>query len=117
MPIVTRVNFPPKLTDFEGWEETKRILVILAHPDDPEFFCGATLFRWAKLGHEIHYCLLTSGQKGSPESEINPEGISKIRKLEQQEAADFMPAPPDRGQSARFGGKKTGAHGGSPQGL
>jgi len=90
VPIVTPVRFPPQLIDFEGWAETKRILVILAHPDDPEFFCGATLIRWANLGHEIHYCLLTTGQKGSQENELNPEGIAKMRRLEQQEAADLV---------------------------
>ena len=90
VPIVTPVKFPPELIDFEGWIETKRILLILAHPDDPEFFCGASLIRWAKLGHEINYCLLTSGQKGSQEKEINPERISKIRKVEQQEAANYI---------------------------
>ena len=90
VPIVTPVKFPPELTDFEGWTETKRILVILAHPDDPEFFCGASLIRWATLGHEIYYCLLTTGQKGSQEKEVNPEGIAKIRRLEQQEAADYI---------------------------
>ncbi len=90
VPIVTPVKFPPELTDYEGWTETKRILVILAHPDDPEFFCGASLVRWSSLGHEIHYCLLTSGQKGSQESEINPERISQIRRTEQLEAAKFI---------------------------
>lgn len=90
VPIVTPVRLPPELNDFEGWVETKRILVILAHPDDPEFFCGATLYRWAKLGHKIYYCLLTSGQKGSQEKEVNPEGIGRIRNLEQQAAADFI---------------------------
>ncbi len=90
VPIVTLVKFPPELIDFEGWAEAKRILVILAHPDDPEFFCGASLIRWASLGHEIHYCLLTSGQKGSQEKAINPERIGRIRRIEQQEAADFI---------------------------
>ena len=27
----------------DAWETHQKILVILAHPDDPEFFCGATL--------------------------------------------------------------------------
>ena len=90
VPIVTPVRFPPELMDFEGWTDTKRILVILAHPDDPEFFCGASLIRWAILGHEIHYCLLTTGQKGSQEKEVKPDGIAKVRRSEQQEAADFI---------------------------
>ena len=39
------------------WETPQRILVVLAHPDDPEFFCGATLAKWARAGHEIVYYL------------------------------------------------------------
>jgi Uncharacterized proteins, LmbE homologs len=47
----------------DSWDTLQKILVILAHPDDPEFFCGATLARWARAGHEIHYLLLTCGDK------------------------------------------------------
>ena len=39
----------------DAWEKPQKILVILAHPDDPEFFCGATLARWARAGHNIIY--------------------------------------------------------------
>lgn len=87
---VTSVNYPPELKDFEGWDEPKRILVILAHPDDPEFFCGATLIRWVKVGHEIRYCLLTNGQRGSQDKDLDPEVIGIRRKVEQAEAADFI---------------------------
>ena len=55
-------NSNPQIPD--SWEEHQKILVILAHPDDPEFFCGATLARWARAGHEIHYLLITCGDKG-----------------------------------------------------
>ncbi|TLN01002.1 PIG-L family deacetylase, partial [bacterium] len=42
------------MTDFsEGWETPQSILVILAHPDDPEFFLGATIARWIRLGHRV----------------------------------------------------------------
>jgi hypothetical protein len=51
-------------TEPEGWEAPQTILVILAHPDDPEFFCGASIARWTSLGHTVHYCLLTRGDKG-----------------------------------------------------
>jgi len=87
---VTFVKYPPELEDFEGWTQKKRILVILAHPDDPEFFMGATLARWGMLGHEIHYCLLTTGQKGSQDVHQTPEELSKVRRTEQQNAADSL---------------------------
>lgn len=87
---VKDVKFPPVLEDFEGWSEKKKILVILAHPDDPEFFMGATLARWGALGHEIRYCLLTTGQKGSQDINQKPEDLAAIRKLEQQHAADTL---------------------------
>jgi LmbE family N-acetylglucosaminyl deacetylase len=70
----------------DSWEIPQRILVILAHPDDPEFFCGATLARWGKAGHQIHYCLLTNGNKGGG-LEVTPEELSAIRRVEQKNAA------------------------------
>ena len=73
------------------WEETQKILVILAHPDDPEFFCGATLAIWAKAGHNIHYFLMTNGNKGGG-PDITPEQLVAIRQAEQQKAAEMIGA-------------------------
>jgi LmbE family N-acetylglucosaminyl deacetylase len=84
------VKFPPELEDFEGWKEKKKILVILAHPDDPEFFMGATLARWGMLGHEIRFCLLTTGQKGSQDVNQKPEELAALRKKEQMNAAENL---------------------------
>jgi LmbE family N-acetylglucosaminyl deacetylase len=70
-----------------NWDKKKRILVILAHPDDPDFFCGATLAAWCKLGHEVHYCLLTKGQKGSQDVYASPAELGKLRVEEQTAAA------------------------------
>ncbi len=47
----------------DAWETPQKILVLLAHPDDPEFFCGGTLALWAEQGREIRYCLLTRGAR------------------------------------------------------
>ncbi len=88
--IVIIGKCPPQIDDFEGWKEPKKILVILAHPDDPEFFCGATLIRWAKAGHEIAYCLLTKGQRGSRNLDLSIGDISAIRVREQKAAANFI---------------------------
>ena len=73
------------------WEKPQKILVILAHPDDPEFFCGATLARWAKAGHSIHYFLMTNGNKGGG-PDITPEQLVPLRQAEQRKAAALIGA-------------------------
>jgi LmbE family N-acetylglucosaminyl deacetylase len=71
----------------DAWESPQRILVVLAHPDDPEFFCGATLARWAAAGHHIVCCLLTCGDKGTKDRSLNPEELCAIRQTEQRAAS------------------------------
>ncbi len=71
----------------DAWETPQKVLVILAHPDDPEFFCGATLARWARAGHAVHYCLLTCGDKGSNERGKTSPEICQTRHAEQLAAA------------------------------
>jgi LmbE family N-acetylglucosaminyl deacetylase len=66
------------------------ILVILAHPDDPEFYCGGTVARWAADNCSVHYCLLTRGDKGSDEEGIPPQELAKIREAEQRGAAEVI---------------------------
>jgi LmbE family N-acetylglucosaminyl deacetylase len=66
------------------------VLVVLAHPDDPEFYCGGTVARWANNGCAIHYCLLTRGDKGSDDDKTAPEQLAKIREKEQQAAAKVL---------------------------
>jgi LmbE family N-acetylglucosaminyl deacetylase len=72
------------------WETPQKILVILAHPDDPEFFCGATLARWARAGHEIHYLLLTCGDKGFDDPTATSDHICAVRQAEQNAAAAII---------------------------
>ena len=67
--------------------EPQRVLVVLAHPDDPEFFCGATLAKWARQGMEIRYLLLTCGDKGSDDPTMTPEALCADRQVEQRAAA------------------------------
>ncbi len=70
--------------------EDCKVLVVLAHPDDPEFFCGGTIARWAKSGREITYCLLTRGDKGSDEDTITPQELAEVREMEQRAAAEVL---------------------------
>jgi len=71
----------------ENWKCPYRILVILAHPDDPEFFCGATIARWADEGHDVGYWLLTCGDKGASDPSVVPKDLCHIRHAEQLAAA------------------------------
>ncbi len=45
-------------------EERLRILVIGAHPDDPDFVCGGTALLWADAGHVVKFLSTTSGDTG-----------------------------------------------------
>lgn len=74
----------------DQWDKPQNILVVLAHPDDPDFFCGATLAKWASLGHHITYCLLTCGDKGTPDRSIQPGELCSIRQAEQRAAAAVL---------------------------
>jgi LmbE family N-acetylglucosaminyl deacetylase len=74
----------------EGWDTPKSILVILAHPDDPEFFLGATIARWIKAGHTVRYVLLTQGDKGAEDGSLTFDEIRRIRREEQINAAGLL---------------------------
>jgi LmbE family N-acetylglucosaminyl deacetylase len=62
-------------------------IVIVAHPDDPEFSCGGTMARWAKGGTRICYVLCTSGDVGIAEPGMTREKATQIREREQRQAA------------------------------
>jgi LmbE family N-acetylglucosaminyl deacetylase len=64
-------------------------MVIVAHPDDPEFSCGGTMARWARAGTRICYVICTSGDVGIAEKEMTREKAAKIREAEQLEAAQI----------------------------
>jgi len=74
----------------DGWESPQKILIVLAHPDDPEFFCGATTARWVRAGHQVSYCIITCGDKGTKELSIGSGELCSIRQEEQRAAAKVL---------------------------
>lgn len=68
-------------------EGPKRILGVFAHPDDPEFFAGATFAKWAADGAIITFVIATSGDKGSADPRMTAEKLAQIREEEEREAA------------------------------
>jgi LmbE family N-acetylglucosaminyl deacetylase len=71
----------------EGYE---RAMVIAAHPDDPEFGCGATVAKLADQGLAVTYVLLTSGDKGSHDPGVRPGQLAAMREREQRAAAAVL---------------------------
>ncbi len=65
-------------------------LVIVAHPDDPEFFAGGTIAHWRDAGHEVRYLILTGGDKGSDDPDMTPGRLVRIRHEEQRAAAAVL---------------------------
>jgi len=82
--MVDPINIP------DSWTSSQKILVILAHPDDPEFFCGATITRWIQAGHHVSYCLLTCGDKGTKDITLGSDELCSIRQKEQLSAAKVL---------------------------
>jgi LmbE family N-acetylglucosaminyl deacetylase len=48
---------------------TKKILAVLAHPDDESFGLGGTLALYAKRGYETYYVCATRGEAGTVDEE------------------------------------------------
>ncbi len=62
-------------------------MVIMAHPDDPDFSCVGTVARWVRAGSRVCYVLCTSGDVGIAEPGMTRQKAAQIREAEQREAA------------------------------
>ncbi|UOX90563.1 PIG-L family deacetylase [Amycolatopsis sp. FBCC-B4732] len=69
-------------------EETfRRVLCVVAHPDDMEYGTSAAVARWTARGIEVGYLLLTRGEAGMPNP---PEETARLRAAEQRAACDVV---------------------------
>ena len=67
-------------------EEIKRILVVMAHPDDCDFGAGGSIAKWRESGIQVSYCIITNGDQGGEESDVPVEEMAKVRQREQRAA-------------------------------
>jgi LmbE family N-acetylglucosaminyl deacetylase len=74
------------------FETPERVLIVGAHPDDPDAFCGGTVAVWSDAGTSIWYVVVTSGDKGVPDSEFDLETFTDIREQEQLASAELLGA-------------------------
>lgn len=70
------------------WSGVQRVLVIMAHPDDPDFTCAGMATQMARQDIEVTYMILTNGDKGNHNPEITRNQLVALRKIEQRKAAD-----------------------------
>jgi LmbE family N-acetylglucosaminyl deacetylase len=64
-----------------------RVLVVIAHPDDAEFWLGGTIATWTAAGMAVSYLVLTDGEAGGFDPAVPRADIPTIRRAEQEKAA------------------------------
>jgi LmbE family N-acetylglucosaminyl deacetylase len=69
----------------------RSVLLVGAHPDDPDAFAAGTVQRWTAAGARVRYQVVTSGDKGVPNDEIaDPSRFIAAREAEQRASAAFL---------------------------
>jgi LmbE family N-acetylglucosaminyl deacetylase len=84
-PALTRITRPGPSEELA--EDQRRVLLIGAHPDDPEFSSGGTTALWTRAGLEVIFVVATSGDKGTPDKEMTGDRLSRMREDEERAAA------------------------------
>lgn len=71
-------------------EDTRRLLVVQAHPDDADIGAGATIAKLAAKGTDITLLTVTDGRVGYPDASVSPQEIARMRHWEAREAAHTL---------------------------
>lgn len=65
----------------------RRVLCIVAHPDDLEYGTSAAVAHWTRRGVEVAYVLLTAGEAGMDD---DPARVAALREREQRAACETV---------------------------
>jgi len=69
----------------------RRLMFVLAHPDDETFGPGGTILRYAREGVRVSVVIATSGQAGRTAGlASSPEELGRLREQEARTAATFL---------------------------
>ena len=91
--IICLFLIPNSSISAERWlEGYKKVLVIGAHPDDPETMCGGTILKLKAMGVEVVSVYLTSGEAGIRGK--THEESRTIRQAEARRACEVMGVRP-----------------------
>jgi len=88
LPILLFTFFlPVALSQSSQGNEKLHIIIIGAHPDDPDK-AGGTACKWAKMGHDVLMVSLTNGDAGH--QTIKARELAKIRREEARKAGEVI---------------------------
>jgi LmbE family N-acetylglucosaminyl deacetylase len=65
----------------------RRILMVMAHPDDVDFATAGTVAAFTKAGLEVTYCIVTDGDAGGSDRSVSRADMAALRQREQRAAA------------------------------
>ncbi len=65
----------------------RRVLVVVAHPDDVDFGSAGTVAAFTDAGVHVEYCIVTNGDAGGSDRSISRAEMAAIRRDEQRAAA------------------------------
>lgn len=71
-------------------EPYRRGMVVVAHADDAEYGCSATVAKWCREGMVVVYVICTDGSKGSSDPDMTLGRLVEIRREEQLAAAKVL---------------------------
>jgi len=63
-------------------------LVLVPHPDDPEYGCAAAVAKWTAAGKTVHYAVASRGEAGI--AGMPPEQAGPLREAEQRRSAGIV---------------------------
>jgi LmbE family N-acetylglucosaminyl deacetylase len=68
-------------------QEVRRVLAVMAHPDDVDFSAAGSVATWTDKGIEVTYLIVTDGDAGGFDPAVPRGEIGGIRRAEQAAAA------------------------------
>jgi LmbE family N-acetylglucosaminyl deacetylase len=66
------------------------VLGVFAHPDDAEIAAGGTMAKWVASGREVHLLVLTNGDRGSQDPDLDRPELARIRAVETEAAGKVL---------------------------
>lgn len=75
------------------FKDKKKILVVMAHPDDADVSFGGTISRLREDKKEVYVLVMTNGARGSRENKISEKELANMRIKEQTNALKAYGVP------------------------